>query len=92
MSKLAYFSIGWDVGGWNCDKNQRSRDAIVILNPDLRARYPTFDHQDKEDALICALIAALFAGQRETLWRPPDDTPLSEGWIWVPRDATNRGK
>lgn len=26
-----YF-IGWDVGGWNCDKNQRSRDAIVILD------------------------------------------------------------
>jgi hypothetical protein len=26
------FSIGWDVGGWNCDKNTRSRDAIVILD------------------------------------------------------------
>ncbi len=26
-----YF-IGWDVGGWNCDKNPRSRDAIVILD------------------------------------------------------------
>lgn len=24
--------MGWDVGGWNCDKNGRSRDAIVILN------------------------------------------------------------
>jgi len=24
--------IGWDVGGWNCDKNQNSRDAIVILD------------------------------------------------------------
>ena len=60
-----------------------------VLMADLRARYPTFDHQDKEDALICALIAALFAGQRETLWGPLDDTPLSEGWIWVPRDVTN---
>lgn len=27
----AYF-IGWDVGGWNCDKNTKSRDAIVILD------------------------------------------------------------
>lgn len=27
----AYF-IGWDVGGWNCDKNSKSRDAIVILD------------------------------------------------------------
>ncbi|MBT2968938.1 MAG: hypothetical protein KME56_00375 [Candidatus Thiodiazotropha sp. (ex Ctena orbiculata)] len=26
------WSIGWDVGGWNCDKNQNSRDAIVILD------------------------------------------------------------
>lgn len=24
--------IGWDVGGWNCDKNQNSRDAIMILD------------------------------------------------------------
>ncbi len=29
------FYIGWDVGGWNCDKNQKSRDAIVILDSDL---------------------------------------------------------
>ncbi len=29
----AYF-IGWDVGGWNCDKNGKSRDAIVILDAD----------------------------------------------------------
>lgn len=27
--------IGWDVGGWNCDHNPRSRDAIVILDSDL---------------------------------------------------------
>lgn len=26
------FYIGWDVGGWNCDKNPRSRDAIVIID------------------------------------------------------------
>jgi len=26
------FSIGWDVGGWNCDRNGKSRDAIVILD------------------------------------------------------------
>jgi Protein of unknown function (DUF429) len=26
------FYIGWDVGGWNCDKNPSSRDAIVILD------------------------------------------------------------
>lgn len=27
-------SIGWDVGGWYCDKNRKSRDAIVILDDD----------------------------------------------------------
>jgi hypothetical protein len=26
------FFIGWDVGGWNCDYNPNSRDAIVILD------------------------------------------------------------
>jgi hypothetical protein len=26
------YSIGWDVGGWNCDRNTKSRDAIIILN------------------------------------------------------------
>ncbi len=29
------FFIGWDVGGWNCDKNGKSRDAIVILDDTL---------------------------------------------------------
>lgn len=29
------FFIGWDVGGWNCDTNNKSRDAIVILDSKL---------------------------------------------------------
>ncbi len=29
------FFIGWDVGGWNCDKNGKSRDAIVILDQNI---------------------------------------------------------
>lgn len=28
--------IGWDVGGWNCDKNPASRDALVILDEQRR--------------------------------------------------------
>lgn len=35
MSDTPTFFIGWDVGGWNCDKNPASRDAIVILNEEL---------------------------------------------------------
>lgn len=27
-----HYFIGWDVGGWNCDKNVNSRDAIVVMN------------------------------------------------------------
>lgn len=30
----AYF-LGWDVGGWNCDKNPTSRDALVVLDETL---------------------------------------------------------
>jgi predicted nuclease with RNAse H fold len=29
------FFVGWDVGGWNCDKNGQSRDALVILDDSL---------------------------------------------------------
>ncbi len=32
MMKPIRWFIGWDVGGWNCDNNPRSRDAIAILN------------------------------------------------------------
>ena len=34
-TKRPSFFIGWDVGGWNCDNNSNSRDAIVILDDDL---------------------------------------------------------
>lgn len=33
--KREAFYIGWDVGGWNCEKNSKSRDAIVILDDNL---------------------------------------------------------
>jgi hypothetical protein len=29
------FFVGWDVGGWNCDRNTNSRDALVILDDTL---------------------------------------------------------
>lgn len=32
MSVVYY--IGWDVGAWNCTKNSKSCDALVILNED----------------------------------------------------------
>jgi hypothetical protein len=56
----------------------------------LRSRYTALRHDDEEDALTCALIGYLFAGQREALAGPPDTVPASEGWIWVPRDAVGQ--
>lgn len=31
---MTSYYIGWDVGGWNCENNSKSRDAIVILDDD----------------------------------------------------------
>ena len=33
---LPPYFVGWDVGGWNCDKNGKSRDAIAILDSELQ--------------------------------------------------------
>lgn len=40
---------------------------------------------DKNDALVCAIISYLFVKKRTTLLSPPRKTPESEGWIWIPR-------
>lgn len=45
------------------------------------------DHQDKLDALICALVAHTFTFQPDVLASPPDSIPEKEGWIWVPKDG-----
>ncbi|MBY6212367.1 DUF429 domain-containing protein [Microbulbifer agarilyticus] len=45
------------------------------------------DHEDKRDALLCALVAWLHYYQPEALCPPEADTPAGEGWIFVPRDA-----
>lgn len=34
-SRPSAYYVGWDVGGWNCDKNTKSRDALVILDATL---------------------------------------------------------
>ena len=53
----------------------------------LRQPYPALDHEDKQDALTCALVAYLFDQRREALADPVETVPSGEGWIWVPRDA-----
>jgi hypothetical protein len=45
------------------------------------------DHEDKRDALRCALIAWLSRNNPDELAQPEVDAPPSEGWIFVPEDA-----
>jgi len=54
---------------------------------ELRRHFSPVGHDDKDDALTCALIAHLFAEKSELLNSPDDDVPSSEGWIWVPKDG-----
>ena len=45
------------------------------------------DHEDKRDALLCALVAWLFFCLPESLRMPDAEVPEGEGWIFVPADA-----
>ena len=45
------------------------------------------NHQDKVDALTCALIAYCFHVQPEKLVQPNGGVPVGEGWIWLPHDV-----
>ncbi len=56
----------------------------------LQANYPPLGHEDKNDALTCALVAHLFSTNRTALAEPPPDTPEREGWIWVPKDGLSK--
>jgi len=29
--RIRKLRMGWDVGGWHCDRNKTSRDALVLL-------------------------------------------------------------
>lgn len=53
----------------------------------LRERFGSLGHADLDDALTCALLAYLFTVRPDTLAVPPESTPVSEGWIWVPQDS-----
>jgi predicted nuclease with RNAse H fold len=44
-------------------------------------------HDDLDDALTCALLAYLFDTHRDKLLSPGASVPVSEGWIWVPKDG-----
>lgn len=55
----------------------------------LQLRYGKLEHDDIDDALICALVAYLFDEKLDKLIPPGTSIPISEGWIWVPKDGLN---
>ncbi|OGS95008.1 MAG: hypothetical protein A3H31_05665 [Gallionellales bacterium RIFCSPLOWO2_02_FULL_57_47] len=57
------------------------------IEPPMRQWSGGIDHQDKLDALTCALIAYAFTFQPDTLAHPAEPIPITEGWIWAPKDA-----
>lgn len=58
----------------------------------LADKYSDLGHQDKNDALICALVGYLFEEKRELLASPLPGIPECEGWIWVPKDGLNHSR
>ena len=66
------------------------RDAPSIRA--LKAAFPVQPHDDMDDAIVCALIAAKFATERDTLEPPGADVASAEGWIWAPRGHDGPGK
>ena len=69
-------------------KHSALMDALLLPFADWRQ----VNHQDKVDALTCALIAYCFQVRPETLVQPSGDVPVSEGWIWLPKDALSAAR
>lgn len=64
-------------------KHSALMDALLLPYTEWRE----VNHQDKVDALTCAMIGYCFQVRPETLVQPGDGVPVSEGWIWLPKDA-----
>ncbi|WP_339891838.1 hypothetical protein [uncultured Alteromonas sp.] len=77
--------IGWDVGGWNCDKNSSSRDALVML--DSRGEMFGFpwrgnlahiiNESDNQQALLSTLFALCELDYQQQQTVLAIDTPLT---------------
>lgn len=67
------------------------RPSACMADLRRQVKHAPFQHPDEEDALTCALTAYLFARRPELLMPPGGDVPLSEGWIWAPKDIDCRG-
>lgn len=68
-----------------CSGSRRIARLFADLNLSLRT-------QDRSDAVCCALIAYLFATDRQDLIAPTNKPSSSEGWIWIPSDAISQNE
>jgi len=88
LAKFAPISCGcgvWTDGG-NFEAIE-SYPSVCRNHPDilgLLKDQPELNHPDLRDALVCALVAYLFAASPEALVPPIEGTSINEGWIWVP--------
>lgn len=62
-----------------CRRADEDSHALASLAP--------LNHDDLIDARVCALVACLFATARDAFDGPPEDVPVREGWIWIPRNG-----
>ena len=99
MHALAKFALrNESCGVWTDDQRLAAIEAYPsackgsATMAKLRERYPALDHEDKQDALTCALVAYLYDRQRDGLSGPAEPVPAGEGWIWVPRDTLGLGQ
>lgn len=80
-----------DCGVWSDGHGFRAIEAYpsaarkTVTMQGLLKGLASLGHADLDDARICALIAHLFADDRETLEQPRVDVSMREGWIWVPK-------
>jgi len=80
-------------GVWSDDSRMTAIEAYPAacknssIISSMHQRLPALDHEDKQDALTCALVAYLFAEEREKLCLPDALVSKQEGWIWVPKDG-----
>lgn len=95
MHALAKFApIVEGCGVWTDGKGFRAIETYPAVCRDatpvqalMKDQRPLHD-QDKRDALVCAIIAHLFATDPSTLESPLAHVPVREGWIWVPRPTS----
>ena len=77
--------IGWDVGGWNCDKNSSSRDALVMLDSNCEILgFPwrgnlahVINESDNQQAFLSALFGLCELDYQQQQVVLAIDTPLA---------------